>query len=165
MCGILLVNVPPLWRLTGYAVDGDSVVALPVREWLDLLVQGRFFPLFSLLFGIGFGLMLASARRRAARPRVVLLRRFAALGALGVVHQLLQPGEALLPYAVVAIAVLLPMTLLPARAQLPVAAIGGLALTVAGVALDGSIALVPGLFLAGFAIALADLPRRAQAHP
>ena len=163
VCGILLVNVPPLWHMNAYPEVGGP--PLPVREFLDLFVQGRFFPLFSLLFGIGFGLMWASARRRAARPRVVMLRRFALLGVLGIAHQLLQPGEALLPYAIVAVALLLPATFLPERAQLPVAAAVGGVLTVVAALAGGSLLLVPGLFLLGFAAARAGLPRAIEERP
>lgn len=44
-------------------------------------------------------MLLATAEKRAARLRVVLLRRPLAHGVLGLRHQLLQPGEALLASA------------------------------------------------------------------
>ena len=165
ICGILLVNIPPMWNLLGYA-QGDGVYSLlPVRHALDLFVQARFFPLFSLLFGIGFGLMWASAARKAAHPRLVMLRRFAFLAVVGLAHQFMQPGEALLPYAIVALIVLLPMTFLPERAQAITAFILGLLGTLAAVALGGSAFLIPGLFLLGFAAARLHLPERAQRYP
>ncbi|MFD5868251.1 DUF418 domain-containing protein [Corynebacterium sp. NPDC060344] len=155
LCGIAFVNVPAIWTLQ---IDPD-LGPNHVRDLLDMFVQQRFFPIFSLLFGIGFGLMWASARTRAARPRVVMLRRFAFLFVLGVGHWLLQPGEALTPYAVCAMLVLLPATFLPIRVLPPVAAVaGGLLLGVA-LALDGGIITIPGLFLLGFALALYDVPR------
>ncbi|NJI21400.1 hypothetical protein HBJ00_22630, partial [Aeromonas veronii] len=92
---------------------------------------------FSFLFGIGFGIMWLSASRRSPRPRLALLRRFLFLGVLGVLgalHMLLQPGEALLPYAIAALVVLLPSTWIPARLLAPVtASLGGL-LLLAGIA-------------------------------
>ncbi|MFP5020945.1 DUF418 domain-containing protein [Pseudonocardia phyllosphaerae] len=112
--------------------------------------------MFSFLFGLGTALFLDGAARRTPRPRIVLLRRLLALGVLGGVHQLLQPGEALLPYAIVGVVVLLPATWLP-RA---VIALGGALAT--GLALaftSGGLLLVPGLFLLGLAAARYGLPR------
>jgi len=156
LCGILVANVGPI---LGVIVPWEGA-APPLTTVLEqLLVQQRFFPIFSLLFGVGFGMLWASASRRAARPRMVLLRRLLALGLLGALHQLLQSGEALLPYAIVGTLVLLPLTVLPERARTVVAGIGGAALTVVG-ASYGGLMLVPGMFLLGFTAASLDLPRR-----
>ncbi|WP_306363644.1 DUF418 domain-containing protein [Nocardia sp. CC227C] len=158
LCGILFANAPAILRL--HPVRDGALD--PVPRVLELVVYGRFFPLFSLLFGIGFALMWRSARCRAAAPRVVLLRRILALAALGALHQLLQPGEALLPYAIVGLTLLLPSTFLPRRWAAPATGVAGALLTVAGAALGGGLVLVPGLFLLGFAAGLADLPRRLE---
>ncbi|MDA3629250.1 DUF418 domain-containing protein [Saccharopolyspora sp. WRP15-2] len=146
LCGILLVNIPPILRLTRTA----DFAELPVPHAFDLFVQERFFPIFSLLFGVGFGIFLAGAGQRTARPRVVLLRRLLVLAGFGALHQLLQPGEALLPYAIFGLLVLLPMSFLPWWANLPI----GAAMITAVLALgSGGIMLVPGLLLAGFGLA------------
>lgn len=148
LCGILLVNVPQLTDMPGYVVPGEL---LPAREALDLLVQHRFFPVFSFLFGLSFTLVYEGAVGRAARPRLVLLRRLLALGVLGALHQfVLYPGEALLPYAIAGLLVLLPSTWLPRSAVLAAGVVG----TVAGVTLaGGGVLLIPGLFLLGAATA------------
>lgn len=155
LAGIAFVNIPTFWRLQ---IDPDFG---PNNVWdiLQMFVQQRFFPIFSLLFGIGFGLMWHVARKRAARPRTVMLRRFAFLFLLGFGHQFLQGGEALLPYSIVALLVLLPATFLPERRLGPVTATAGVALTAVALALDGGLIAVPGLFLLGFALALYDVPR------
>lgn len=115
--------------LLGVSVPGAGG-APPLTTVLEqLLVQQRLFPIFSLLFGVGFGMLWDSASRRAARPRAVLLRRLLALGLLGALHQLLQAGGALLPYAIVGTLFLLPLTFLPERARTVVAGIGGAVLT------------------------------------
>lgn len=144
LSGIALVNVE---AVTGFRYELPTLA--DPSGWLQLFVQQRFFPLFSLLFGISFALIFASAERRGASPRLVLLRRLAVLLPLGVAHQLLQPGEALAPYAVVGLFVLLPSTWLP-RWLVTVggAALFWFALLVAG----GGLALVPGLFLIGSAL-------------
>src|SRR5699024_6768164 len=97
--------------------------------------------------------------------RLALLRRFAFLGVLGVLHQLLQPGEALLPYAVVGILVLLPSTWIPARFLAPIASILGGVLLAIGVFIGGGPGLIPGLFLLGFAIGWSGFVRSVLSHP
>jgi uncharacterized protein len=156
LCGILLVNMPAIAGLPPAA--GSWSGTLP--QWLELTAHQRFFPLFSFLFGLGTALFLDAAARRTTRPRLVLLRRLLVLGVLGAAHHLLQPGEALLPYAIVGVVVLLPASWLPR----PVIALGGAAAT--GVALaftSGGLLLVPGLFLLGLAAARYGLHHRMAA--
>lgn len=147
LSGILLVNAGPVTRFGSAAPEAANLG--DASGWLQLLVQQRFFPVFSLLFGIGFQLLLASAARRTARPRVVLLRRLLVLLPLGLAHQLLHPGEALLSYAVFGLLVLLPSTWLP---RWTTAAGAAVLVAVALVGAGGGIFLVPGLFLLGAAL-------------
>ncbi|MBN9792310.1 MULTISPECIES: DUF418 domain-containing protein [unclassified Pseudonocardia] len=156
LCGILLVNIPPLADMP--PASGAWHGSLP--QWLELTAHQRFFPLFSFLFGLGTALFLDGAARRTARPRLVLLRRLLVLGVLGAAHQLLQPGEALLPYAIVGLVVLLPATWLPR----PVIALGGAVATALALTFtSGGLLLVPGLFLLGLAAARYGLHRRMAA--
>jgi uncharacterized protein len=149
--GILLVNIGQIMQMTG-TVDGRK---LPIPYALDLTAHQRFFPLFALLFGVGFGIFLQRAHASAEPPRLLLARRLAALAVLGAGHHWLQPGEALLPYALVGMVVLLPLSWAPRGANLAI----GLAATVVPVALfGGTILLVPGLLLTGFALAQFGLP-------
>ena len=151
LCGILLTNIPQLAGMPKLR-DGGSLD--PVAQVLELTAEQRFFPVFSFLFGLSFMLFHDSAAARGARPRVVLLRRLVALALLGAGHQLLQPGEALLPYAVVGLLVLLPSTWLPRW----LLAVAGAAVTVAGLTIaSGGMALIPGLFLLGAATARYNL--------
>ena len=147
LCGILLVNIP--WAIGGIqmAWGPPSGGRYPAVDALHLFVQGRFFPIFSFLFGVGFALFLSTAAGRSSHPRLVLLRRLVALGVLGVAHQLLQPGEALAPYAIIGVLVLIPASWISRHVSL---ALAGLAL-VGGLWLNGGIALIPGLFLLGSA--------------
>ncbi|MFB7631521.1 DUF418 domain-containing protein [Streptomyces sp. NPDC056149] len=153
LCGILLVNIP---QITDLLFGPRPGVLHPVRAFLDLTVQERFFPIFSFLFGISFALFLDGAARRSDRPRLLLVRRLVALGLLGAAHQLLHPGEALTPYAIFGLLVLLPATWLPT----PVVLVGGVGLTVASVTLvSGGLITIPGLFLLGLAVARLGVPR------
>lgn len=146
LCGILVVNIWQLTDMTAVKAPGEMV---PLRHVLSVLFEGRFFPIFSFLFGLSFALFLDGAARRTEHPRLVLIRRLVALGVLGFVHHQFQPGEALLPYAIVGLVILLPAASLPRWAVL----IAGLATTGVGLALGGGFGLVPGLFLLGLASA------------
>ncbi|ANY06091.1 DUF418 domain-containing protein [Pseudonocardia sp. HH130630-07] len=151
LIGILLVNIPPLADMPPTVGDWQG----STQQWLDVLVQQRFFPLFSFLFGLSTALFLDRAAARTDRPRLVLLRRLLALAVIGLAHQMLHPGEALLPYAIVGLVVLLPATWLPR----PVIALGGVAATALAVTLfSGGTLLIPGLFLLGLAAARYGLP-------
>jgi uncharacterized membrane protein YeiB len=138
LCEILLANIQLI-------SDGASaVVTQPMGDWDPWLGL----PIFSLLFGIGFSLLLDSAASRVPRPRLVLLRRLMALLAIGLVHLLLWPGEILTSYAVVGLLVLLPSSWLPRWAVAGIAA----ALLAVAVISGGGPLLIAGLFLLGSAL-------------
>ncbi|WGW11740.1 DUF418 domain-containing protein [Saxibacter everestensis] len=145
LCGILLANIG---QITLMGIDVAEYEPQAPSRWLGLLVDERFFPIFSLLFGVGFAMILDSAKRRGVSPRLVLLRRLLMLGVLGVAHHLLQPGEALLPYSIVGIVVLLPASWLPRIWIL----LAGAGLLIASVVAGGGLISIPGLFLLGLAI-------------
>ncbi|MEV5552225.1 DUF418 domain-containing protein [Nonomuraea wenchangensis] len=140
LCGILLANIQPI-------AGGIDVVT--GRAWMDLLVHQRFFPIFSLLFGIGFALLMESAAARGASPRLFLLRRLVTLLAIGLAHYvLLWQGEILTVYAVLGLLVLLPSTWLPRWAVAGLSA----ALLATSLLVGGFYAMVPALFLLGSAL-------------
>lgn len=146
LCGILFVNMGPQVQFRDGAGVYEPYDLGDASGWLQLLVQQRFFPIFSLLFGIGFSLFLESAARRAPRPRLLLLRRLLLLLALGIPFEFLQHGSALWPYALAGLVVLLPSTWLPRWAV----AAGAAVLIAASLALTGGgITLIPGMFLLG----------------
>ncbi|GII92178.1 DUF418 domain-containing protein [Sinosporangium siamense] len=143
LCGITLVNI---WQ----HASGESEFNVPgVDPFVMNVLEGRFYPIFAFLFGISFALFFRSATRRTPQPRLVLLRRFGALAAVGGVHAYFNPGEVLFFYGVAAIVVLVPATFLPGRA-LPYAGVGAL---LAGLYFSAGIWLMPGLFLLGMAFA------------
>jgi len=138
LCEILIANIQLI------ANDSTAVVAPPMGAWDPWLGL----PIFSLLFGIGFSLLLDSAASRDPRPRLVLLRRLLALLAIGLGHMLLWPGEVLTKYAIVGMLVLLPSTWLPRWA---VAGLSAALMTVAVISGGGPL-LIAGLFLLGSAL-------------
>ncbi|MEV4016387.1 DUF418 domain-containing protein [Nonomuraea angiospora] len=139
LCEILLANIQLI-------ANGDSaVMTQPMGDWDPWLGL----PIFSLLFGIGFSLLLDSAANRVPRPRLVLLRRLLALLAIGLVHSLLWRAEILTSYAIVGLLVLLPSTWLPRWA------VAGLAPALVAAALiggGGGPLMIAGLFLLGSAL-------------
>lgn len=122
--GILVVNA--LLVAGPYTVFGGGPGAPApdrVAAWLvTALVTGKFYVLFSFLFGYGFVLQARSARRAGAAFAPRHLRRTAGLFLLGAAHAvLLYPGDILTTYAVLAL-VLYGLSGLSARAALRLAA-------------------------------------------
>ena len=102
VAGILFANV--LVFFGSFVMPADRAAALPtaardaVALFLDkVFVDGKFYSIFSLLFGIGFGLQLARGGD-AALPR--LKRRLRILLAIGAIHAvLIWAGDILMLYA------------------------------------------------------------------
>lgn len=120
LIGIVLGNVQ--W-FTGYAVD-----PLPAKDMLGLdaavtfalhvLVDGKFYALFSLLFGASFAHLLARERRRGRPPGPFVRRRLLSLLVVGMAHaSLLWFGDILSLYAVAALPLLAVLRAAP-RVQL-----------------------------------------------
>jgi len=122
--GILLMNIesfagPMLIGVTGVdpALQG---VDRAVDTAIYLLVQGKFYVIFSLLFGMGFALMhqraQAAGRMAEAAFLPLYLRRLATLLAIGLAHALLVwSGDILVTYALVALPMALLLRDLPTR--------------------------------------------------
>lgn len=150
LCGIIFINIGQVMEMTD------------VPPFLSEFVRYHFFPIFSVLFGLGFGIFLHAARATASAPRRALLYRLTALAALGAAHGLLQPGEVLAPYALSGVAFLLPASYLPAAA-LPIPAAAALA---GGFAFGGGVyALIPGLLLTGYLLAARGVHERIPRRP
>lgn len=102
VAGILLANVQVFFGLT--FIPPDRLAALPtaaadhVAEFLErVFIDGKFYSIFSLLFGIGFGVQL-SRGGRGALPR--FKRRLRILLGIGAIHAfLIWAGDILMLYA------------------------------------------------------------------
>jgi uncharacterized protein len=134
LLGILLVNFEffsrPIQAIVlglDPALDGlDRVVAIGTQ----VLAQGKFYSLFSLLFGMGFALMMMRADERGAGFFAVYLRRIAILLAIGLAHALfIWSGDILVTYALFGLVMLLFFRRTPVR-RLPKWAIGFMLLPV-----------------------------------
>ncbi|WP_433802378.1 DUF418 domain-containing protein [Actinomycetospora sp. CA-084318] len=157
LCGIPVINI--YQQLVWLRGEPAARTILPTA--IDLIFYERFLPIFALLFGIGFGLFLERAATRTDRPRVVLARRLVVLLVIGGVHQFFHIGEALFPYALVGLVLLIPMSFLPPRACLAV----GIVLVVLLPQVQTSVGLIAGLLPLGFGLARVGVPEGLARHP
>ena len=112
LIGIFLMNIEwfnrPIAEL-GFGLPANAQGA----DWLAgyliyILVQGKFWTMFSFLFGMGFAVMLTRAERAGRSFLVPYIRRIAALAVFGAAHHIfLWAGDILFSYAVAALCLLL----------------------------------------------------------
>ncbi|MBA2466043.1 MAG: DUF418 domain-containing protein [Sphingomonas sp.] len=110
--GILLVNIRD-WA--GWYVPKQQQIALAgesAARWYDFVVtavlEGKFYTLFSLLFGLGFALQLSRLEARGRDGIAIFRRRLLVLLAIGLVHMVLMwEGDILVLYA--CLGLLLPL--------------------------------------------------------
>lgn len=112
LLGILFVNLT--W-FSGWAVHGVAAPAafeptgcdLRASAVIHLLVEGKFYTLFSMLFGVGFALLERRCAERGVPLRPFFVRRMLALFAIGIAHAtLLWFGDIVSLYAVTGLALL-----------------------------------------------------------
>jgi uncharacterized protein len=112
LLGILLMNIEAIAGPLFAGMTGTDLRLQGADRTVDaliyILVQGKFYTLFSLLFGMGFAVMMARAQQ-AGRPFASLyLRRTAGLLAIGLVHAtLIWAGDVLVSYALMSLPLLL----------------------------------------------------------
>lgn len=105
LLGIALANYPEfslynfLDSSTQAAMSSASVDNL-TQCLLLLLVDGKFYTIFSVLFGIGFSIIIRNAQERGADGMRIFYRRMLCLAAIGFMHlMLVWSGDILLLYA------------------------------------------------------------------
>lgn len=88
LLGIAIANFPEfsLWTF----LSEEATAAMPtahvdgVVRWAEyLLVDGKFYTLFSLLFGIGFSIIIGNAEKRGANGFRIFYRRMTVLLVMG----------------------------------------------------------------------------------
>ena len=134
LLGIFLMNIE--WFNRPFAELGDGIPRTATGlDWLatffvNYFVQGKFWTIFSLLFGMGFAVMLLRAERNGRGGRgflKVYLRRILALAVFGACHFIfLWEGDILFSYAVAAGALLIVLYGKPIPILLGCAALVGL---------------------------------------
>src|SRR5215210_298609 len=111
VCGILIGNMQ--W-FSGYgmmpeALAGQAPFADRLTHFLvHFFVEGKFYSIFSFLFGFGFALQIARAEERGDRKASLFKRRLFWLLVLGLLHAyLLWAGDILSVYALMGFVLLL----------------------------------------------------------
>ncbi len=119
--GILVINITSFATAAytpGYAPPELGWLDTAVQNTVTFLAEGKFYSLFSFLFGLGFALQMARAEAKGAAFLPLFLRRLFILLVIGVAHSLLLwDGDILKLYAVLGALLLLfrkakPRTLL-----------------------------------------------------
>lgn len=122
LLGILLVNMD-LFARPGFAVmlplEATASGIERVAHWLvRFLAEGKFYSLFSFLFGLGFAMQLVRGEERGAPVGWTYVRRLLVLFAIGLIHAyLIWTGDILTLYALLGFVLILfrrakPRTLL-----------------------------------------------------
>ncbi|MEX3714398.1 DUF418 domain-containing protein [Cytobacillus horneckiae] len=105
LVGLPFVNILMFWgdRMNLSGTEPD----IWIQRGLYLFVEGRFYAIFSFLFGVGFWIFLSRAEAKNDRPYRLFIRRMIILLVAGLLHQIINPGEALAIYAVFGLFVLI----------------------------------------------------------
>ena len=113
LLGICLANYPEFSLYTFQSPD--NIAAMPsagidrIVHFLQyIFIDGKFYTLFSILFGIGFSIILSNAIKKGTNGLWIFYRRMAILACIGFLHlMLLWSGDILLLYAL--LGMLLPL--------------------------------------------------------
>jgi uncharacterized protein len=140
--GIVSANMI-LYSLYVYLPE-DAKVAMPTHaadqalDFLELMfIEGKFYTIFSVLFGVGFSILLSRARAKEIVFHRFFLRRVLLLFLIGVAHavlfwhdDILQSyalcGALLLPFAVARTRTILAFSAVALLAPIPVRLLGGI---------------------------------------
>lgn len=114
--GICVVNIP-------FLAQPVATLALPqsgndhiVRMALQIFFEGKFFVLFSFIFGWGFAIQMASAERAGVSANTRFLRRLLGLLLIGVAHAtLVFFGDILVLYVLLGLPLLMLRNVSPRR--------------------------------------------------
>lgn len=105
LIGICLANFPEFSLYTFQ--PSETLAAMPsagidsIMHWMMLmLIDGKFYTIFSVLFGIGFSIILSNAHDKGINGNRLFFRRMFGLAVIGFLHlMLLWSGDILLLYA------------------------------------------------------------------
>ena len=130
LIGILVMNVEYFNRPIAQIGSGMQTGLAGANLWVSYLVQyfvvGKFWTIFSLLFGMGFAVMLSRAERAGRDFLIPYLRRIVALAIFGALHNIfLWSGDILFSYAVAAAALLIVLYGRPKWIALAIAVCAG----------------------------------------
>jgi uncharacterized protein len=108
LLGICVVNVPFLAQPLDRILDRPGGIDLVVQLAVEWLFQGKFFVLFSFLFGWGLAIQMASSERAGVSGPARFRRRLLGLAVIGIAHAaLVFFGDILVLYAFLGVPLLL----------------------------------------------------------
>ncbi len=131
LLGIFLMNIE-FFNRTFTSFNEGMPRGLTGADWLAswfiaYFVQGKFWTIFSLLFGMGFAVMLVRAERAGREFLQVYLRRILALAVFGALHFIfVWDGDILFSYAVGALGLLIVLYGKPKPILIGIAVLVGL---------------------------------------
>lgn len=142
LIGILLVNIP-FFLLEVDSPEPNSIDA-SYHRFLYLFVEGRFMPIFTFLFGIGFYIFITRAKAKNDNAYLLFIRRLVVLFAISWILERFDHGEALIAYAILGI-FLIPFYRVNKHINLILALLGLMYTSYLG---DKALSVIP-LFLLG----------------
>lgn len=102
--GILVSNIPIMSAPIYVDSQFQDLAAKFVKALYMFLVTGKFFVLFSFVFGYGFAILLQSIETKGKDPKRIYLRRLFGLFILGLLHALfLFEGDILVSYSLLGV--------------------------------------------------------------
>ncbi len=110
LAGICLLHAIGHWSFASYPAAQPGWLATldaRTRQLGLLLLEGKAYAVFALLFGVSFFLILDNWSRRGVRPAGRFVWRLALLGVLGYLHGIVFRGDFLLPIAIVGLPLVL----------------------------------------------------------
>jgi len=106
LLGILLVHMPVWFGSPALYLEvlGKTLCAnildTAVTSFVKLFVEGKFYTMFSFLFGLGFVIFFERAKARSARPTLLFCKRLLILMIIGLLHAFfIWHGDILVAYA------------------------------------------------------------------
>ncbi len=105
LLGICMANFPE-FSLYSF-LPKEAASAMPTSSWdtitkwiLSIFVDGKFYTIFSLLFGIGFSIIISNVTKRGGNAYVIFYRRMLVLLIIGFLHLMfIWSGDILMLYA------------------------------------------------------------------
>lgn len=119
LLGILLVNMAffssPIVYMEAVGVErSEHMIDKIVESGIQFFAEGKFYPMFSFLFGLGFMIFIQRAEQKGLKPVRLYLRRVFILLIIGLIHAFfIWAGDILVIYSLLAFVLVLFRNLQP----------------------------------------------------
>jgi uncharacterized protein len=149
--GILLVNMahfawPTMYMAGAHAESPGGPIDHAVDTLIMVVGQGKFFPLFSFLFGLGLAIQFLSWQKKGAPTTRLFLRRLSFLLVIGFLHAtLIWAGDILFKYAALGLMFFAVLRLPPRHLLVGAAGILGLPFLLGFLNVDVHLAALTGM--------------------